>query len=90
MVIDMSNTATTTTAAAFQVGNTYDTGRADYRWFFTVLSRTAKFITIQDVSHGKGDISRVGVKAGWQGHEIALPLGSYSMAPTISADEVTA
>ncbi len=82
----MSNT--TTTADTFKVGATYSTGEAnDYTWRFRVVSRTAKFITIVDVSHGtEGEISRVGVKAGWGGHEIALPLGSYSMAPVINAD----
>ena len=90
MNMGMSNTATTnTTPARFVVGSTYSTGEAnDYTWRFRVIKRTAKFITVQDVTHGAGDTIRVGVSAGWQGHEIALPLGRYSMAPVISADDV--
>jgi hypothetical protein len=78
----MSNTATATNTAAFQIGTTYSTGRADYVWTFTVVGRTAKFITIKDQW---GDISRVGVRVSGD-REVALPLGSYSMAPVISSD----
>ena len=78
---------TTETAAKFKVGTTYTTGEhRDYVWRFKVLSRTAKFITIEGDTCGRGETVRVGVKPGWDGHEFALPLGKYSMAPTISAD----
>lgn len=78
--------ATTTTAtAAFEVGATYDTGHGDYVWRFEVIARTAKFLTIRDID-GDGSTTRVGVTAGYHGHEIALPLGRYSMAPVMNAD----
>jgi len=75
----------------FQVGETYTTGEArDYVWHFKVLKRSAKFITVLDVSHGLegGNVKRVGVSEGWKGGEMALPLGRYSMAPTINAEDV--
>jgi hypothetical protein len=77
------NTTTNTATAAFQIGATYNTGRAaDYVWTFTVIARTAKFITLEDKY---GEVTRVGVKLDG-GREWALPLGSYSMAPVISSD----
>lgn len=72
----------------FQVGETYSArSNCDYDtvWHFTVVSRTAKFITIQE---GRGKPYRVGVTVStWQNesYEFALPLGRYSMAPVISA-----
>ena len=48
----------------------------------------SKFITIEGDTCGRGETVRVGVKPGWDGHEFALPLGKYSMAPTINADLV--
>lgn len=82
-----SNTSETT-PKTFVVGQTYTTGEArDYVWHFRVVSRTAKFITVVDVSHGTaGEEKRIGVRKGYNGYEVALPLGRYSMAPTISAD----
>jgi hypothetical protein len=68
---------------AFRVGARYDTGRGDYVWTFTVLKRTAKFITVLDELDGKE--RRVGVHV-HAGREYALPLGSFSQAPVISAD----
>ena len=86
-------TATTspTPSETFIVGETYTTGEArDYVWHFRVVARSAKFITVEDVSHGlrPSETKRVGVFIGWKGTEAALPLGRYSMAPTISADLV--
>jgi hypothetical protein len=73
------------TTNTFQIGNTYNTGRgSDYVWFFTVVSRTAKFITIEDQY---GDRHRVGVKMSC-GREVAFPLGHYSLAPMLVADQV--
>lgn len=72
----------------FEVGQTYDTGRGDYIWTFTVVKRTARFITIES---DQGKTSRVGVKVssyGGRTYEWALPLGSYSMAPVINADRI--
>lgn len=70
----------------FKVGDCYSTGEGrDYVWRFEVVARTAKFITVQDYNARKGETSRVGVKRGSDGHEYALPLGNYAMAPTINA-----
>lgn len=69
---------------AFQVGSTYEARSAcdyDCVWTFTVVSRTSRFITITDRN---GEVRRVGVRV-WQGVESASPLGTYSMAPVISA-----
>jgi len=79
----MEMTTDPSTTATFQVGETYDTGRGDYVWTFTVLRRTAKFITVRE--HGCNEERRVGVKV-HDGREWALPLGTFSMAPVISAD----
>lgn len=77
-------TATATTQ--FEVGQTYSCRSiCDHNciWSFTVIKRTARFITIQDKS---GKISRVGVRT-WGNAEQAFPLGQYSMAPSIYADD---
>lgn len=51
---------------------------------FTVVRRTAKFITIEDKF---GEAKRVGVSEGYDGgYEIAYPLGKFSMAPLLRAD----
>lgn len=71
----------------FRTGYTYDTGRGrDYVWTFTVVSRTAKFLTLEDEY---GQTFRVGIRV-WDGRETASPLGRYSMAPMIVADRVVA
>ena len=77
----MSNTATST-PTQFNVGTEYTTGRnGDYIWTFTVVARTAKFVTLQDE---EGDLYRVGIYV-WGDTEAAMPFGKYSMAPTINA-----
>lgn len=82
-IIYMSSTALTETIA-FQVGSTYEARSScdwDCVWSFTILERTAKFITFED----HGEVKKVGVRL-WDGVEHASPLGRYSMAPVISAD----
>lgn len=76
----MSDTATHT----FQVGNTYPAGHGDHIWLFTVISRTAKFLTIED---SQGETRRVGVYT-FNGREGAKPFGTYSMCPVLNADRV--
>jgi hypothetical protein len=74
--------------AAFKVGQTYSArSLCDYNtiWHFTVLKRTARFITLRQHNAPAKEI-RVGVKT-WDGDEYALPLGNYSMAPAIHADK---
>ncbi len=78
------STNTTTATHTFQIGESYNTGRCgDYVWSFTVIARTAKFITIQDDDDAR--TYRVGIWVS-DGVEKALPLGRYSMAPVIFAD----
>lgn len=76
--------AAPTTTAKFEVGKTYAT-RSNCDWdtifSYKVVKRTAKFITI---TNSFGDVKRVGVKDGHDG-EWALPEGTFSMAPVISA-----
>lgn len=49
---------------------------------FTVVSRTAKFVKLED---SDGVVRRVGVKIDHNGNEFAMPDGSYSMAPVVRA-----
>lgn len=78
------HTASAEGSARFQVGGTY-TARSscDYDTIFewTVVRRTAKFITVTDRF---GETNRVGVKMDERG-EWAMPFGRYSMAPVIHA-----
>lgn len=70
----------------FIVGNTYSTRSAcDHNcvFQFTVVKRTAKFITITGGS--LNDSSRVGVTIE-DGGEIVFPHGRHSMAPVIRAN----
>jgi hypothetical protein len=48
----------------------------------TVVSRTAKFVKLED---SDGVVRRVGVKLDYNGNEFAMPDGSYSMAPVVRA-----
>jgi hypothetical protein len=76
-----------TTMNTFQIGNTYNV-RSSCNWdcifSFRVVSRTAKFITVDDGYNTK----RVGVTIDEDGVERALPQGNYSMAPIIWANKV--
>jgi hypothetical protein len=74
------------TTTTFQLNTTYITGGHDYVWTFTVIARTAKFITVEDAY---GEIKRVGVTI-HRDREVAFPLGTYSMAPLIAADRIAA
>jgi hypothetical protein len=83
----------TTAPATFTVGQTYTCRSAcDHTTVFsyTVIKRTAKFITIEDSS---GRVKRVGalIDSGRlsDGGEFALPQGSFSMAPVIKATAAT-
>jgi hypothetical protein len=55
-------------------------GDYDCIFKFTVISRTAKFVTLQYFN----DIKRVGIKVR-DGREYCYPLGNYSMACSVSA-----
>ena len=72
----------------FQVGQTYATRSiCDHEciFSFTVISRTAKTVTI--TVHGKP--ARRGISI-WNGVEQFSPFGTYSMSPIISADKIAA
>lgn len=49
---------------------------------FTVVSRTTKFVTLKYFNQ----LKRVGIKT-INGREYCLPLGNYSMSPTLYAGE---
>jgi hypothetical protein len=70
----------------FEVGQTYTArsiGDSDCVFAFEVVKRTAKFITISNAMFDAP--RRVGTYV-YEGREAAMPLGRYSMAPTIFAD----
>ena len=77
-----------TIPAVFTTGNIYTAQSAcdsNCVWSFIVIKRTAKFITIQDVTFPERPDEkpvRVGVKTGNDG-EWAMPMGTYSMCPVI-------
>lgn len=77
--------------AVFEVGKQYQArsaGDYDCVWTFTVVARTAKFITITEAN---GVIRRVGVLTGERfGAEWARPLGTYSLCPVINASRPVA
>jgi hypothetical protein len=75
--------------AAFQEGVTYATRSIcdhDCIFSFTIVSRTAKRVTIKDK---RGEVSKRGVST-WAGVEQFKPFGSYSMAAIIGADRILA
>ena len=72
----------------FQVGQTYSTRSiCDHNCIFslTVLSRTARTIKIKDL-HDSKSVKTLHISE-WEGVEQVRPLGSYSMAPIIGADD---
>jgi hypothetical protein len=73
----------------FETGKIYFCRSAcDYNcvWTFKVERRTDSSIWISDVNgHEAG--GRRAIKI-WNGVETCLPLGSYSMAPSLSADRI--
>ena len=75
------------TIKTFEVGERYFMRSAcNYEavWVYTVISRTKKFVTLQDE---KGRVRRRGVYV-YRNEECANPLGSFSMAPVLAADNV--
>jgi len=81
---------TRTDEIRFEVGKRYTTGAGrDYVWEFTILKRTAKFITILDFHGHNGATKRVGITV-LDGIEMASPLGVYSMNPILRANREVA
>lgn len=68
----------------FEVGGVYKCRSicdAECEWIFTVASRTAKMVTLIDdrFNEIKRRVSE------WDGAEVVMPVGSYSMAPILRA-----
>ena len=74
----------------FEVGKVYYCrSLCDYdcKWFFKILSRTEKMMTIQMV--GYDEVKRVKIHSRMFDYcESAMPLGRYSMAPVLTAEKV--
>lgn len=79
------------TNATFQVGNTYEMSwvtNSDAKNACKVLKRTKCFVTL--------DVERWGVQrckvhqSPYGSGEFCMPLGSYSMAPCVGADDLIA
>lgn len=71
-------------AKRFEVGQTYATPSicdSECIFSFKVISRTEKTITLD--YHGEKIVRRPSI---YRGAEHCLPLGSYSMAPSINAE----
>jgi len=72
----------------FETGRTYycrSVCMHDCVWEFTITKRTAQTVTVTDGRETK--TCRISKKVSeWNGAETVMPLGNYSMAPTLSAD----
>lgn len=74
------------TITKFKVGQELSARSAcdwDCIFRYTVVSRTAKFVTVED---RYSTLKRVGIKVR-DGVEYCYPLGTFSMAPSIWASE---
>lgn len=86
--------STSPKVVSFVPGLTYS-GRSigDYNcvWLYTVVSRTAKQVTLQEVgNHGElGEPKRFGIRL-HDGIEHCSPHGRYSMSLSLAADNVIA
>lgn len=71
----------------FQVGTRYacrSLGDHECVWAFTVTKRSARFVTL---TADDGETRRVGIRV-VQGVEACSPLGTYSLAPVLTAEKV--
>ena len=79
----------------FEVGKRYMMRSiCDYDciWMYEVVSRTAGTVVLQQVRHGKpfGDTARFRInskRSELYGAEAVRPLGTFSMAPTLTAEK---
>lgn len=69
--------------AKFEIGKTYYVESGPCVFEFTIVARTAKFITY--TQRNDSTERRVGITS-YDGHEYAMPFGKFSMAPQINAD----
>ena len=81
----------------FEVGKAYmmrSPGDQDCVWYYLVVKRTNTTVTLAQVSKDKKrmDMSKVcrinGQLSGFYGAEACRPLGSYSLCPTLTAENV--
>ena len=83
-----TTTNTTKTMKTFEIGQKYFCRSAcDYNciWIYEVIRRTASSITIRD-ERGEVSTKRFDKYGEMFGAEQVHPLGRYSMAPILSAD----
>ena len=75
----------------FEVGNIYACRSAcdhDCIWYFRVVSRTKSTITILKDGEKKPVVKRIKKQLSeWNREESVYPLGNYSMAPILLADD---
>ena len=75
----------------FEVGNIYACRSAcdhDCIWYFRVVSRTKSTVTILKDDEKKPVVKRINKQLSeCNGAESVYPLGNYSMAPVLSADD---
>ncbi len=78
-----------TNTVKFEAGNVYSCnsiGDSNCWWHFEVVRRTAKSVWIREV--GSEEVKRKAVSVSYDGSaETISPLGSYSMAPSLKADQ---
>lgn len=70
----------------FEVGKRYgcnSPGDHNCWWYFTVIARTARFVTLRD---DQGAVTRRGVRTYTAGVECLSPLGVYSLSPVLTSD----
>lgn len=71
-----------TTFKANKIYSTRSTCDHNCIFSFRVVKRTAKRITLRDMSDGKEFVRGISV---WHDAETCMPFGSYSMAPVLTA-----
>ena len=75
----------------FEIGKTYTMKSVcdhNTTWAYKVIARTAKAIKLED-DHGNVKTCRIVAQMSeWRGAESVMPLGTYSMAPVLSADKI--
>ena len=83
----MSNEMTFTTGKTFFMRSICD---YECKWFYTVVKRTAKTVTIQEIDENgekRGEEIRCRITVR-DGVEEVSPKGKYSMSPVLKADRV--
>lgn len=89
MVGDMETTQPATEIKKFTIGETYFCRSVcDHEcvWHFEVTARTSSTVLIE--GSGLPDKAAVRKIKVWDGEEFVMPLGSYSMAPSLRAGNV--